>query len=83
MRGMEEPIPGRNEALCRAHEMRAMREEGMALELIAAYFDYHATSVQKMVDWHTGLYPVMPPISETETPSYFLPLDAPWPPPDY
>lgn len=57
---MDKSDPGKDEALARAHEMRAMRHQGLSDELIGALFLYQADSVQKIIAWHQRLYPEMP-----------------------
>ena len=61
-------IPGKNEALVRAHLMRALRDDGASIATIAAYFDYQVWSVEKIIAWHEKLYPVMPEVDETGMP---------------
>lgn len=56
-----EKDPGRCEAEARAHEMRAMRADGLSIDLVAAFFTYTPESVQKIIEWHTRLHPTMPP----------------------
>lgn len=53
-------IPGRNEALCRAYTMRALRDEGASIELIAKFFHHAPHDVLTIIKWHEKLYPVMP-----------------------
>jgi hypothetical protein len=57
---MDRNDPGRSEALARAHEMRAMRGEGLPDELIAKLFCYEVESVGKIIAWHERLYSQMP-----------------------
>lgn len=53
-------IPGRYEALCRAHTMRAMRNDGSTTVTIGAYFGVSPDHITMMIRWHEKLYPVMP-----------------------
>lgn len=53
-------VPGRNEALCRAYTMRALRDEGASIKLIADFFHYAEMDVRNMIRWHEKVYPVMP-----------------------
>lgn len=57
---MDKKDRGETEALARAHEMRAMRAEGLSNELIATLFCYEIESVEKIIAWHEQLYPQMP-----------------------
>lgn len=58
---MHKNDPGRDEAMARAHEMRAMRAEGLSVDLIAAFFTYAPQNVEAILRWHESLFPVMPP----------------------
>lgn len=41
--------------------MRSMRDDGIDIELIAEYFNYNVSSVEKLITWHEGLYPTIQP----------------------
>jgi hypothetical protein len=60
MAGSMDYEPGRVEALARAHEMRAMRADGLSLDLIAALFKYQPHDVATIIRWHERLHPEMP-----------------------
>ncbi|NKI68951.1 hypothetical protein GN109_05925 [Collimonas pratensis] len=61
-------IPGRIEALCRAHTMRCLRDEGASVELIARFFGYQPHNIVLLILWHERLYPVMPDFDEVGAP---------------
>lgn len=53
-------IPGRYEALCRAHMMRSMRDEGATTVTVGKIFGVSPDHIAMMIRWHEKLYPVMP-----------------------
>lgn len=61
-------IPGKNEALVRAHLMRRLWGDGADFQAIADYFGYQLSTVKLMIHWHQKLYPVMPEMDETGMP---------------
>jgi hypothetical protein len=52
---------GKTEALARAHEMRAMRAEGLSDQLIAAFFTYQPQDIATIIRWHERQFSQMPP----------------------
>jgi len=62
-------IPGRNEALCRVYTMRALRDEGASIELIAKFFGHQPYNIEMLIRWHETLYPVMPERDEVGAPN--------------
>jgi hypothetical protein len=61
-------IPGKNEALVRAHLMRDLYRDGVDVPAIARYFGYQVSTVLLMICWHEKLYPVIPDVDETGYP---------------
>jgi len=61
-------IPGKNEALVRAHLMRDLYRDGVDVPAIARYFGYQVSTVLLMICWHEKLYPAIPDADETGYP---------------